>query len=112
MKLKIIFPTFLLISSCTTLNDSMMLGATVGALTSVAEMSAANNKIDKGVSNDELASGAGIGIALGLITSYLIHKDVIEKRGDVYQNLPEIHFGDLPPSPFIMSPTIKKKGGK
>ena len=112
MKLKIIFPTFLLISSCTTLNDSMMLGATVGALTSVAAISAANNKTGQNVSNDELASGAGIGVALGLITSYLIHKDVIEKRGDVYQNLPEIHFGDLPPSPFIMSPTIKKKGGK
>lgn len=112
MKLKIIFPTFLLITSCTTLNDSMMLGATVGALTSVAAISDASNKTGQNVSNDELASGAGIGIALGLITSYLIHKDVIEKRGDVYQNLPEIHFGDLPPSPFIMSPAIKKKGGK
>ncbi len=112
MKLKIIFPTFLLVSSCATLNDSMMLGATVGALTSVAAISAANNKTGQNVSNDELASGAGIGIALGLITSYLIHKDVIEKRGDVYQNLPEIHFGDLPPSPFIMSPLLKKKGGK
>ncbi len=112
MKLKIIFPTFLLITSCTTLNDSMMLGATIGALTSVGAMSAANNKVGQNATSDELASGAGLGIALGLISSYLIHKDVSEKRGDMYQNLPEIHFGDLPPSPFIMTPMMKKKGGK
>lgn len=89
-----------------------MLGATIGALTSVGAISEANNKVGQNATSDELASGVGIGLALGLISSYLIHKDVAEKRGDMYQNLPEIHFGDLPPSPFIMTPMMKKKGSK
>lgn len=112
MKLKIILSTFLLLSSCTTMNDSMLLGATLGGITSVAATSSAHNKADRNASNDDLTSSAGIGIALGLITSYLIHKDVAEKRGDIYTNNPEIYFGDLPPSPFIMTPPAKKKGGK
>lgn len=112
MKFKIIFPTFLLLSSCATMNDSMMLGATLGGIAAVAATSSAYNKVDHTASNDDLAASAGIGIALGLITSYFVHKDVAEKRGDIYSNNPQIYFGDLPPSPFIMTPATKKKGGK
>jgi len=112
MKHKILFPTFLLLSSCATLNDSIMLGGALGIATGVAATSAAYNKTGSNASNDELTSSAGLGIALGLITSYWIHKDIAEKRGDIYSNSPEIYFGDLPPSPFIMSPAVHKKGGK
>ena len=111
MKLKIILTAFLLLSSCSTLNDSMILGATIGLVTSIGATSAANNKTGHNVSDKELSSAAGIGVALGLITSYLIHKDVAEKRNDSYL-LPEIYFGDLPPSPFIMTPSRNKKGRK
>lgn len=112
MKLKNLFPVFLLISSCATLNDSMMLGATVGGIAGVAATQTAYSKTGQDIPHGELTNSAAVGVAVGLLVSYLIHKDVAGKRGDLSSNGPEIYFGDLPPSPFIMTPVTKKKGGK
>lgn len=90
----------------------MQLGTGVGALTGLAAVSAAGEMAGKNPSDDQKLSSASAGIALGLLTSYLLHKNIEEKREDFLQSGPEIHFGDLPPSPFIMTPIRKKKGGK
>jgi hypothetical protein len=110
---KAIFSTCLLsLTACSTLNESMQLGAGVGAITGLAAVSAAGDIAGKNPSDDQKLTSASVGIALGLLTSYLLHKNIEEKRVDFLQSGPEIHFGDLPPSPFIMTPVKKKKGGK
>jgi hypothetical protein len=110
---KAILSTCLLsLTACTTLSESMRLGAGVGALTGIATVTTASNLAEKNVSEDQKLHAASVGIALGLLTSFLLHKNIEEKRESFFQSGPEIHFGDLPPSPFIMTPNRKKKGGK
>lgn len=110
---KAIFSTCLLsLTACSTLNESMQLGAGVGAITGLTAMSAVGEMAGKSPTGDQKIAAASAGIALGLLTSYLLHKNIEEKREDLLQAGPEIHFGDLPPSPFIMTPIKKKKGGK
>ena len=109
----IVYSTCLLsLTACSTLNESMQLGAGIGALTGIAAVSAAGDMAGKNPTDDQKLTAASAGIALGLLTSYLIHKNIEEKRDDLLQMGPELHFGDLPPSPFIMTPMKKKKGGK
>jgi len=108
---KAIFSTCLLsITACSTLNESMQLGAGIGVLTGLVTVSTAGEMAGKGPSEEHKLSAASTGIAIGLLASYLLHKNVEEKRSDFVQSGPEIHFGDLPPSPFIMTPPRKKKG--
>ncbi len=108
-----IFSTcLLLLTACSTLNESMQLGAGIGALTGIAAVSAAGDMAGKNPTDDQKLTAASAGIVLGLLTSYLVHKNIEEKRDDLLQMGPELHFGDLPPSPFIMTPMKKKKGGK
>lgn len=110
---KIIFSTCLLsLTACSTLNESMQLGAGVGVLTGIAAVSAAGDMASKNPTDDQKLTAASAGLAIGLLTSFLLHKNIEEKRDDLLQMGPELHFGDLPPSPFIMTPTKKKKGGK
>lgn len=60
----------------------------------------------------QLYGASAISLGLGLLTSYLIHESVPVDRQPT-QNLPELYFGDLPPSPFIMSElNFKKKAAK
>lgn len=109
----IVFSTCLLsLTACSTLNESMQLGAGIGPLTGIAVVSAAGDMAGKNPTDDQKLTAASAGIALGLLTSYLIHKNIEEKRDDLLQMGPELHFGDLPPSPFIMTPMKKKKGGR
>ncbi len=76
----------------------------MGAATGAAAVYSGNRK----ASFEEVATGAGIGLGIGLITSYFTHKQVEQKRE---QNPPEtnMYFGDLPPSPFV-TPNLKKRG--
>ena len=109
---KAVFSTCLLsLTACSTLNESMQMGASLGATTGVATVSIAGNMAGRNPTNDQKLTAATTGIALGLLTSYLLHKNIEDKRQDFLQMGPELHFGDLPPSPFIMTPP-KKKGGK
>ncbi len=99
--------------SCATLNESMTLGiglgtVTGGAATYVAQSTASDNPASFG----SVALGAGIGAAVGAITSYLTHKSVEEKRAACMADQMEMHFGDLPPSPFIFPKTLPKKGSR
>lgn len=96
--------------SCTTLNQSLELGATTGAITGAAATYLAQTSSHTAASSENVALGASIGLGVGLLTSYLIHNQVERDRKDVNQQT-EMQFGDLPPSPFIFpKPTIKKGG--
>lgn len=112
MKISILFSTILLLNSCASLNDSMMLGGALGAMSGAMATNYSNQKIGRTASTEELNTSAATGIAIGLITAFFVHKDIQDKRDEFYKSGPEIYFGDLPPSPFIMTPSLKKKGVK
>lgn len=111
MKKKLMLSPFLVLAvSCSTLDQSIKLGALTGAATGVAATYAgyqANG--GRSPTPEETATGAAIGLGLGLITSYFIHQQVVTDREDTTKQT-EIYFGDLPPSPFVI-PQPKLKGG-
>lgn len=103
----------LAVSSCASLKDSMILGGAVGAASVAVPMaisqSTYNHKVDAG----QVATSAAVGLGIGLLTSYIIHKTVErEVRPYSTSETPEMHFGDLPPSPFVMPPVQIEKTKK
>ena len=102
----------LILSSCASLNDSLKLGGGLGLATGAAATfvghQSANGKSPK---FENVAVGAGIGLGIGLLTSYFTHKE-LEKQRDLSVPESDVHFGDLPPSPFIMPSLNPKKKGK
>ena len=95
-------------SACTTLNESVQLGAGLGVLTGVAATHATHSNLGKQPSSDNVRDAAAIGMVAGLITSYFTHKHVEKNRFTPNQG-PELHFGDLPPNPFLV-PQSDQKG--
>jgi hypothetical protein len=110
-RLFLLSPAVALSVSCTTLDQSLKLGATTGAITGAAAAFTAYRVINHSPTFKEVGPSIGIGLGLGLLTSYLIHQQVAADRIDTSAHT-EIHFGDLPPSPFIMPVQNKKKGAK
>lgn len=112
MKFKQIYllSTLPLFTSCASMNESLQLGAGMGALTGGAATYAAYSSTGRTPSVENVAIGAGIGIGVGLLASYLTHKSVEDKREDFKAEQTEMHFGDLPPSPFIVPKSSIKKG--
>lgn len=106
----IISTTLLSTTACTTLNDSVKLGSTMGALAGVAAVHAGHNSAGENPSSKDVTNGALIGLALGALTSYITHKEVEKERSSEYYETNKIHFGDLPPSPFIFPSTKNKRG--
>ncbi len=100
------------LSSCATLNESMTLGLGLGAAAGGASMYAAEATSGRPVSTENVVLGAGIGIAVGLVTSYFTHQSVEERRQACMTDQTEMHFGDLPPSPFIFPKALPKKGAR
>lgn len=102
-----------LASSCATMNESVQLGGTVGMATGIAAVYAGHIGSEAPAGLQDAAIGAGIGTILGVLTSYLVHGSVEERRQSLQSEQTEMHFGDLPPSPFIIpkrQPT--KKGAR
>lgn len=99
------------LSGCATLNESMSLGALMGATAGGGAMMAAQSSTGNR-SFSGVAMAAGVGAALGTITSYFTHKEVIEKRQSCEADATDMRFGDLPPSPFIVPKTLPKKGNR
>jgi hypothetical protein len=112
MKKKLLLPLAALLSSCATMNDSLTLGASMGAATGAAATYSAHVATGQEPSFQSVMLGAGVGTAVGLLTSYLVHQKVDEDRQLYQDDQTEMHFGDLPPSPFIVPKTLPKKGGR
>lgn len=100
-----------LMPSCATMNESVQLGATVGGLTGAAAVYGGQAAAGTKTSLADAAIGAGVGTVLGVISSYLIHGSVEERRASLQSEQTEMHFGDLPPSPFIVPNRYPVKKG-
>lgn len=111
MKKVYFFPLALMAASCSTLNDSLQLGASMGATTGAAATYSAHRSTGESPSFENVATGAAIGLGVGLLTSYLIHKNT---TGSTNKNSSdtEMYFGDLPPSPFVFQNMQKKEARK
>jgi hypothetical protein len=103
----LIFAFLLITTSCSTMNESLQLGAGMGAATGAAATYTAHATTGQSPSLENVALGAGVGLGIGLLTSYLTHKKVEEGREDIRANRTEMHFGDLPPSPFMIPKKLK-----
>ena len=112
MKYLTLLSTTVILSSCASLNDSLVLGGGLGLATgAVATYAGQQSANGKSAKFEDVAVGAGIGLGIGLLTSYFTHKQV-EKKRDLSVPETDMHFGDLPPSPFIMPSLNPKKKGK
>ena len=105
----IFLSTLLLLTSCTTLNESLKLGAATGALAGATATYAAESTGRGKPTIQNIGMGGVLGLGIGLITSYFVHKQVVEDR-DKDTRQTEIYFGDLPPSPFILPKSNSPKG--
>lgn len=101
-----------LLTGCASMNDSLILGAGMGAAAGGAAAAAGYSAAGKSPSFENVAVGAAIGTAVGLFTSYFTHKSVEDSRKYLDNKDFEMHFGDLPPSPFIIPKTPLKKGAR
>ena len=101
-----------LLTGCASMNDSLILGAGMGAAAGGAATAAGYSAGGKSPSFENVAVGAAIGTAVGLITSYFTHKSVEDSRKYLDNKDFEMHFGDLPPSPFLVPKTPLKKGAR
>lgn len=99
-----------LATGCTTMNQSLELGAGIGGATGAAATLAGYHAGGKSPSLGDAALGAGIGGAVGLLTSYLVYNQVQEDRAASQPPDTKIFFGDLPPSPFLVPSRQSKKG--
>ena len=96
-------------TSCTTLSDSLKLGALTGAALGAAAQYTSLRSLGQPATMEDAAVGASVGLGVGLLTSYLIHQAVVSDRG-VSEKQTEMYFGDLPPSPFVFPRINQKKG--
>jgi hypothetical protein len=94
------------------LNESMTLGAGLGTAAGGLATYAAQATSGGPVSGENILLGASIGMAAGLVTSYFTHKQVEERRAACMADQIDMHFGDLPPSPFVFPKKLPKKGGR
>jgi hypothetical protein len=112
MKYKIIaVATILALSGCSTMNESLQLGAGVGFVSGAAAMHAAESRTGQRPDTDSVLTGAAVGAGIGLLVSYFTHRTVENDRKSNFAEQTEMYFGDLPPSPFLV-PKPNKKGGK
>lgn len=102
-----------LLSSCATMSESMQLGASMGGATGIAAAFAGRAGTGNSASFNDIAIGAAIGTGFGVLTSYLVHNSVEERRQSIGAEQTEMHFGDLPPSPFVLPHSnLNKKGAR
>lgn len=96
--------------SCASMKESLQLGAGMGAVAGASATFAAEQSMGRAPDLQSVAIGTGVGLGLGLLTSYLTHKSLAnEPRPYSESETPQMHFGDLPPSPFIMPPVAPRR---
>jgi hypothetical protein len=111
MKQTLIGGLALIYSSCATMSESMQLGASLGAGAGASSIWAARASSGAPTSGDQIAIGAAVGAGVGILTSYLVHRSVEAKRQALQSEDFEMHFGDLPPSPFVLPKSNPFKKG-
>ena len=102
----------LALSGCSTLDQSLELGGGMGMAIGAGAMVAGSGAAGHSASMESVAIGAGVGAILGLATSYFTHKSVDSDRNACEADQIEMHFGDLPPSPFVVPKPQTKKGSR
>ena len=114
MKIPTTIFTLTLMSSCASLRDTMIIGgvsgAAIGAYTGALAYSGPHHEAQ----TKNIAITTSVGLGVGLLASYLFHKQVESRIEDssVVTN-PNVFYGDLPPNPFDVKPQpIKTKKGK
>jgi hypothetical protein len=87
MKKLMLLASALPIAACSTMSDSLQLGAGVGAAIGAAATYTGHSAAGGRPSVEDVGLGAGIGLGLGLITSDFTHKAVEQDRhdGQAYQ---------------------------
>lgn len=99
-----------LLSGCSTLDQSLELGAGMGTLAGGVATYGAYSAGGQTPSLQTMALGTSIGAILGLATAYFTYQSVSEDRKSCEADQIEMHFGDLPPSPFMVPKPQLKKG--
>lgn len=102
MKTFIVLGLMSALSGCATMTDSLKLGGTIGALTGASATAAGYSAAGKSPSLGNLAFGAGIGLSVGIFAAYLTHSFTEKDRQTLMGEQTQMHFGDLPPSPFLI----------
>ena len=97
-------------TGCSTMEQSVQLGGSLGALSGATASYAGYTAGGHAPGFETLAISAGIGAIAGITTAYFTHKSVEEDRKSCDADQIEMHFGDLPPSPFIVPKPQPKKG--
>ena len=112
MKYLHLFALFgLFLSGCSTLDQSIELGSGMGMVVGAGAVVAGSEASGNSPTLGSVAIGAGIGTLLGIATAYFTHKSVESDRKACEADQIEMHFGDLPPSPFIVPEKPKTKEG-
>ncbi len=97
-----LFLLCLLGAGCSTLDQSIELGGTLGTIAGVAATYGGYSAGGQSPSLSTVAIGAGVGAIVGIATSYFTHQSVLQDRKSCEADQIDMHFGDLPPSPFIV----------
>ena len=100
------------VASCASLNESLQMGAGFGLATGGAAAYVAHSPSGGHPTLEDVGTGAGIGLALGLITSHFTYRSLEESRKQIQVNQTEMSFGDLPPSPFVFPKRQQSKGSR
>jgi len=100
------------LTGCSTMDQSLELGSGLGFAVGTAATVGGYSAGGRSPSLETVAIGAGIGAAVGLVTSYFTHQSVADDRKSCEAEQVEMHFGDLPPSPFIVPKPQTKKGSR
>ena len=111
MKRLILMGAVTALSGCATMTDSLKLGGTMGALTGATATAAGYSAAGKSPSLGNVALGAGLGLSLGIFAAYLTHSFTEKDRQSLWGEQTQMHFGDLPPSPFIV-PRTNPRGAR
>lgn len=90
------------LASCATMGQSVQLGAGMGAVAGGAAAFGGLSAAGQSMSVEQLALGMGIGAGIGAITSYFTHKETEASWRNLYSRDVDMHFGDLPPNPFML----------
>ena len=100
------------LGACSSLPRSLALGGAGGLAVGAYTGSAIYSGPRKQIQTRNTIMGAGIGLGVGLLTSYLLHDHVQGRVNDVTEATDErLRFGDLPPNPFSSDlPTFEPAG--